>query len=337
VVWRAWVAPPSGGDLVRSLVEHEATLPVCVWRNYGRAGLGRTAYPLHRLIALGQHRGDALRLPRGTRGRGRIVVATTGRRAGAAGRGARLPRFIPSTTVRATSRAWVTRLISILGLLDRLGIVPDKTPWVDDRCRCCSARIERCRTERPSDAPTPPSSSRCGYTAKLPVIYGADLLAEIARAVGRASFKRERKRHWALFEQLPELNHNAVVGYEFPAARSRREERTSCYSARRATTRNGLSPARDRGPARPRQGEPRISRRRAPPHWATPGSAVVLGDWTTYYAALLNETRPLPGADHRRPQGAARQGLAGVNHKFATKVVQVSPVQPLACRSGERG
>jgi glucose/mannose-6-phosphate isomerase len=47
------------------------------------------------------------------------------------------------------------------------------------------------------------------------VIYGADMLSEVARR-WKGEFN-ENSKAWAFFENFPELNHNAVVGYEFPA------------------------------------------------------------------------------------------------------------------------
>jgi hypothetical protein len=53
---------------------------------------------------------------------------------------------------------------------------------------------------------------------RLPVIYAAGHLSEVARR-WKCQFN-ENSKGWAVWEVLPELNHNAVVGYEFPAAMS---------------------------------------------------------------------------------------------------------------------
>src|SRR5213076_3039361 len=50
---------------------------------------------------------------------------------------------------------------------------------------------------------------------RVAVIYGAGFLAAVARRwKGQCN---ENGKHWAFFEELPELDHNAVVGYQFPA------------------------------------------------------------------------------------------------------------------------
>jgi glucose/mannose-6-phosphate isomerase len=49
----------------------------------------------------------------------------------------------------------------------------------------------------------------------LSVVYGAGHLSEVARG-WKGQFK-ENAKAWAFFEQLPEMNHNALAGAEFPA------------------------------------------------------------------------------------------------------------------------
>ena len=49
---------------------------------------------------------------------------------------------------------------------------------------------------------------------RIAVIYGAEILSEVARR-WKGEFN-ENSKAWAFFENFPELNHNAVVGYEFP-------------------------------------------------------------------------------------------------------------------------
>lgn len=52
-------------------------------------------------------------------------------------------------------------------------------------------------------------------TGRIPLVYGAGFLAEAARRLkGQIS---ENGKQTAAFEAIPEHNHNAIVGYEFPA------------------------------------------------------------------------------------------------------------------------
>jgi len=49
---------------------------------------------------------------------------------------------------------------------------------------------------------------------RLPVVYGAGLLTDVARRW--KSGLNETSEMWAFFEELPEANHNAIVGYALP-------------------------------------------------------------------------------------------------------------------------
>jgi glucose/mannose-6-phosphate isomerase len=50
---------------------------------------------------------------------------------------------------------------------------------------------------------------------KIAVIYGAGIISEVARRWKTQI--NENSKSWAFYETLPELNHNAVVGYQFPS------------------------------------------------------------------------------------------------------------------------
>jgi glucose/mannose-6-phosphate isomerase len=49
---------------------------------------------------------------------------------------------------------------------------------------------------------------------RIAIIYGAGIISGVARR-WKAQLN-ENSKTWAFFELFPELNHNAIVGYEFP-------------------------------------------------------------------------------------------------------------------------
>jgi glucose/mannose-6-phosphate isomerase len=55
---------------------------------------------------------------------------------------------------------------------------------------------------------------------RLVVIYGGGLLSEVAHRWKTQI--NENSKAWAFYENFPELNHNAIVGYEFPKESSNR-------------------------------------------------------------------------------------------------------------------
>jgi glucose/mannose-6-phosphate isomerase len=126
---------------------------------------------------------------------------------------------------------------------------------------------------------------------KLPVVYGAGILSEVARRwKGQLN---ENSKAWAYFEQLPELNHNAVVGYEFPSDVAARIHvvilGSSTYHVRVAERVRITSEILDR------RG---ISREVMEAEGVTPLAqmvhAILTGDYASYYLSMLYGTDPTP-------------------------------------------
>jgi glucose/mannose-6-phosphate isomerase len=126
---------------------------------------------------------------------------------------------------------------------------------------------------------------------KVVVIYGAGTLSDVARRW--KTQVNENSKAWAFYELFSELNHNAVVGYEFP------EELASklfvvmlrCPSLHNRVLlryqvtgellqQKGISYGVMDG-----QGEGQLSQMM---------SLVVLGDWVSYYLAMLYGSDPTP-------------------------------------------
>jgi glucose/mannose-6-phosphate isomerase len=124
---------------------------------------------------------------------------------------------------------------------------------------------------------------------RIAVIYGAGFLAPVARRwKGQCN---ENGKHWAFFEELPELNHNAVVGYQFPAAAATAlqvvllcsELQPARLGLRCAATAELLDRAHIPHTTVQAWGDGPLA------HLL---SALSCGDWTSYYLALLDGTDP---------------------------------------------
>jgi glucose/mannose-6-phosphate isomerase len=75
-------------------------------------------------------------------------------------------------------------------------------------------RLSRDLVERRPLVCNPAKQVAAKLRGRVAVIYGAEILSEVARRC-KGEFN-ENSKAWAFFESFPELNHNAVVGYEFP-------------------------------------------------------------------------------------------------------------------------
>jgi glucose/mannose-6-phosphate isomerase len=127
------------------------------------------------------------------------------------------------------------------------------------------------------------------WHGRLAVIYGGGFLAPVARRwKGQCN---ENAKHWAYFEELPEANHNAVVGLQYPAA--------APVALRVVLLRSALLPPRQSLRATVTA---ELLDRHGIPHEAVEAwgdgplahlaSSVAYGDWTSYYLALLNGVDP---------------------------------------------
>ncbi len=217
------------------------------------------------------------------------LVMTTGGKLKTLATDAKVPVFLIDL-VSQPRAALGYSLLPLVAFLQKLNLAQDKTAEVEAMIPV----LERLVQELSETVPT--SSNRAKQLAaklqgKIAVIYGAGMLSEVARRWKTQI--NENSKTWAFFEVFPELNHNAVVGYQFP------KEITlniyvvllRCHSLHPRTLvryqltsellkQNSISHEIVDG-----YGENELTQMM---------SLVLLGDWVSYYLAILNETDPTP-------------------------------------------
>ena len=202
-----------GGALLQGLVAGECAAPITIVRDYEPPAFVRGPDCLviacsysgnteETLSALGQA------LDRGTRS----VVVTTGGKLAALAQERNIPlvRFDYQSQPRAALGYSFTLL---LGLFCQLGLVRDYSADLEEAIQV----IEAWQAEIGPEVPTARNAAKslAGRLAdRLPVVYGAGFLAAVANR-WKTQFN-ENGKHWAFFEVLPELHHNAVVGLGIP-------------------------------------------------------------------------------------------------------------------------
>lgn len=103
--------------------------------------------------------------------------------------------------------------ILLLGVLEKLRLIGDKNVDLEEAVHLMEDLRQRVEPQSPK-AVNPAKQLAAKIYGRLPVIYGGGILAEVARRwKGQMN---ENGKGWSFFEVMPELNHNAVVGYEFP-------------------------------------------------------------------------------------------------------------------------
>jgi len=201
-----------GGDLVGSLAADEASLPVLVHRGYNLPAFvdGDT------LVIASSHSGmteetlsafeQALATP------ARKLVITTGGRLSSLAQEKGIPVF--AFDYKSQPRAALPfGFLAVLGILQQLGVVSDKSGDVAETIRVLQGLAARIDESVPLAA-NPAKQLASALHNRLAVIYGGGILAEVAHRW--KTQLNENSKAWAFFEVFPELNHNAVVGYRFP-------------------------------------------------------------------------------------------------------------------------
>lgn len=129
---------------------------------------------------------------------------------------------IPCVTIdyKAVPRAALPHsFASILGVLQKLDILQYKPEDVKEALGTLSALSVMFGEETPL-AQNPAKQLASSLVRRVPVIYGAGILSEVAQRWKTQI--NENSKTGAFYEVFPELSHNAVVGYEFPAVTRQR-------------------------------------------------------------------------------------------------------------------
>lgn len=201
-----------GGDIVRRLASAETRVPVWVHRDYNLPRFVDEST----LVIASSYSGnteetlsaftESLKTP------ARKVVLTTGGKL----KDLADEHEIPAITIdyQAPPRAaFPHSFLSLVGIFQKLGLLSDKSADLQEALRILNRlSIDLAETVPLANNPAKQLATRlCG---RIAVIYGAGILSEVARRW--KTQLNENSKTWAFFELFPELNHNAVVGYEFP-------------------------------------------------------------------------------------------------------------------------
>ncbi len=201
-----------GGDLLRGLVSPEARLPIFVCRDYDLPAFvdART------LVVASSYSGNTEEtlsaFEQALKTNSKKLVITTGGKLKALAEGLKIPVF--HIAYKAQPRAALGfGLLPVLRFLQKLGFLKDKSADVAEMVQVLQGLEGKMNEKAPLSSNPAKQLARRLY-GRLPVIYGAGILAEVARR-WKAQIN-ENGKAWAFYEVFSELNHNAVVGYQVP-------------------------------------------------------------------------------------------------------------------------
>jgi glucose/mannose-6-phosphate isomerase len=199
-------------DLLSALIMDGCNIPVIVNRDYE---LPAHADGQRTLIVILSHSytEESLSALEHANARGTQILAITTNDTLAA-RAERVGATVWRYTFPGVDRAaigWTFGLLLIL--INRLGLVRDLTPDVAETVQMLRDRVTLLGATGP--VVKNPAKRLAGQMLdRIPVIYGAGILAPVARRW--KTQLNENSKTWAIWEELPEMNHNAVSGISFP-------------------------------------------------------------------------------------------------------------------------
>jgi glucose/mannose-6-phosphate isomerase len=201
-----------GGNIVRRLALAESKMPVWVHRDYGLPAFvdGSTLVIASSYSGNTQETLSAFAKALGTRSK-KLVITSGGKLKHLAEKEG-IPAFV--IDYQAPPRAaFPHSFIPLVGIFQRLGLTGDKSADLQEAVDILKKLSGDLIETTPLDS-NPAKQVAAKLRGRIAVIYGAEMLSEVARR-WKGEFN-ENSKAWAFFESFPELNHNAVVGYEFP-------------------------------------------------------------------------------------------------------------------------
>ena len=199
-----------GGDLAAALVASELKVPMSVHRDYGLpAYVGRDS-----LVIASSYSGnteESLSSFEEARKRGAKVIAiTTGGRLAELATAAGFPLVTFSYPARPRATLGYS-LTLVLGVLSRIGLVRDLARDVEGALADVAKLQERVHEGARSNEAKKLAIALAG---RVVFVYGAGAMGVMARRV--KGQWNENAKNWAAYDVLPELDHNAVVGFPHP-------------------------------------------------------------------------------------------------------------------------
>jgi glucose/mannose-6-phosphate isomerase len=201
-----------GGDIVRRLALAESKVPVWVHRDYGLPTFVDTST----LVIASSYSGNteetlsAFTKALGTQSK--KLVITSGGKLKQLAEQEDIPTFV--IDYQAPPRAaFPHNFIPLVGIFQKLGLLGDKSADVPESVDVLK-KLSRDFIETKPLVSNPAKQVAAKLWGRVAVIYGAEMLSEVAQR-WKTEFN-ENSKAWSFFESFPELNHNAVVGYEFP-------------------------------------------------------------------------------------------------------------------------
>ncbi|TET55260.1 MAG: bifunctional phosphoglucose/phosphomannose isomerase [Dehalococcoidia bacterium] len=276
-----------GADIVRRLALAESEVPVWVHRDYGLPAFVDGSTLLIASSYSGNTEETLSAFSASLKTQAKKLVITSGGKLKHLADNEGIPVF--TVDYRAPPRAaFPHSFVPLVGIFHKLGLLEDKSADLEEAVDLLK-ELSRDFTETRPLASNPAKQLAARLRERVPVIYGAETLSEVASR-WKEQFN-ENSKSWAFFESFPELNHNAVAGYEFPREAKERifvlMLRSLSFSSR------SLHRYEATAELLTKAGIPyEFVEARGESALAQVMGLVLLGDYSSFYLAMLNEVDP---------------------------------------------
>lgn len=202
----------SAGDVARAIVEPRLPVPFRVFKGYGPLPewIGRNTLVL--AISYSGNTEEVLAALDEAHARGsRTVTISSGGRLAELGVEYGSARVTVPTGLPQPRTALAYLAMPALAVLVSMGLVPDLSEDVDEAVEVCSEIVDRCHRKQPT-ADNLAKRLATSFSGKVPVIYGASGLGATAAYRLKCDVNEYAKQP-AFASELPEANHNEIVGW----------------------------------------------------------------------------------------------------------------------------
>jgi len=278
-----------GGDIVRSLAMAESKAPVWVHRDY--------SLPLfiadNTLVIASSYSGNTEEtisaFTQSLKTKAKKLVLTTGGKLKQLAEREGIPVFV--IDYQAPPRvAFPHSFIPLVGIFQKLGLLRDKSAELQEGRQILN-KLANDLIETAPLVSNPAKQLASKLRGHVVLIYGAEILSEVARRW--KTQLNENSKTLAFFEFFPELNHNAAVGYDFPAEVKEKIFVVLLHSAlfnprnqlRYKATVQLLTKAQIKHELVEATGKTALPQMM---------SLILFGDYTSFYLAILNRVDPTP-------------------------------------------
>ncbi len=278
-----------GGDLVSGLAASEAKLPIVVYRDYNLPAFVDSKTLVIASSYSGMTEETLSAFEQALETDSKKLVITTGGKLKIMAEERNIPVF--SFEYKAQPRAVLGfSFLLIIGFLQKLGFLSDKSADVAETVEVLQKLAQR-TNEKILLANNPAKQLANSLYGHLVVTYGAGIVSEVAHRW--KTQLNENSKTWAFYEAFPELNHNSVVGYQFPSElaskvmvvllnstllphRIKLRYQVTCQLLKQAKVNYQIVDGEGTSPA------------------SQIMSLVLFGDYASYYLAILNKIDPTP-------------------------------------------